>query len=282
MSFSNSGDCKVINKFKTGAIVALAIGAVASSQAQAAIYTLDAAATTGTITKWAEGPAGVLSVNPAATLSSLLAGDASAPGGNVELSKYAGPVSTLTGTLNGQAITLSSLTKADWFAGSSYTTYTTLTQQYISAAYLAAFGAPISSADLNTAIQGFYNPNVALGGLAPFQFVSDPNISYVYQDGGELKIGLAGLYDATNFLRLLSPLAPTGSQASEVVKVTYGGVTSYLYSFDATPSGVSTNDNTRSYTGNYEVSVNAVPLPGTLALFGLGMAGLATLRRRKA
>lgn len=271
----------MFNTIKSGALVALALGA-ASSAAYADIYTLDDAATAGLVTKWAEGPVGTLSVNPAASLDSLLAGDAAAPGGNVELSKFAGPVSTLTGTLNGHAITLSSLTKADWFTGNSFTTYTTLTEQYISAAYLAAFGAPISAADLNAAIQGFYNPSLVLGGLSPFQFVSDPNVSYVYQDGGELKIGLGGLFDATNFLRLLSPLAPAGSQASEVVKLTYGGVTSYLYTFDATASGVSANDQFRSYSGNYEVTTSAVPLPGTLALFGLGVAGLAALRRRKA
>ncbi len=272
----------MINKFKTGAIIALAFGAAASSSAYAAVYTLDNAATSGLVTKWAEGPAGTLSVTPAATIDSLLAGDAAAPGGNVELSKFAGAVSTLTGTINGQAITLSSLTKADWFTGNSFGTYTSLTQQYISAAYQAAFGSAISAADLQTAIQGFYNPSVVLGGLAPFQFVSDPNISYVFQDGADLKVGLAGLYDATAFLRLLSPLAPAGSQASEVVKVTYGGVTSYLYTFDATPSGVSANDQFRSYSGNYEVTTSAVPLPGTLALFGLGVAGLAAIRRRKA
>lgn len=84
------------------------------------------------------------------------------------------------------------------------------------------------------------------------------------------------------FLKQLSPLAPAGSQASEVVKVTYDGVTSYLYSFAATASGVTAGDVNGSYTGNYEVTTHAVPVPGTLALLGLGITGLAALRRRSA
>lgn len=266
---------------KIATVVALALGAI-STGANAAVLLLTNEATTGSITKWAEGPAGTLTVTPGATLASLLAGDATAPGGNVELSKFAGPVSTLTGLIDGDAITLSSLTKSDWFTGANATTYTTLTSQYISAAYFAAFNSVISSADLTAAIAAFYNPNAILGGLSPYQFVSDPNVSYVLQQGDSIKIGLAGLIDATLFLRQLSPLAPLGSQASEVVKVTYNGVTSYLYSFDATPSGVSTTNGTRSYTGNYEVTINTVPVPGTLALLGLGVTGLAALRRRSA
>jgi hypothetical protein len=266
---------------KIAAVMALALGAL-STGAQADVFTLIDEATTGTVTKWAEGPAGTLTVTPSATLDSLLAGNAAAPGGNVELSKFAGPVSTLTGTVNGRSITLSSLTMSDWFSAANAASYTSLTSQYISAAYFAAFNSVISNADLTAAITAFYNPNALLGGLAPFQFVSDPNISYVVQDGYDIKIGLAGLLDATLFLRQLSPTAPVGSQASEVVKVTYNGVTSYLYSFDATPSGVSANDRNGSYTGNYEVTTNAVPVPGTLALLGLGVAGLAALRRRGA
>lgn len=266
---------------KIASVVALALGVI-STGAHADVFSLTGAATTGTVTNWAEGPAGTLTVTPGASLSSLLAGNAAAPGGNVELSKFAGPVSTLTGLVDGRAITLSSLTASDWFTGGSAGTYTTLTSQYISAAYQAAFHTTISSADLTAAITAFYNPNAALGGLSPYKFVSDPKISYVLQDGNDIKIGLAGLLDATLFLKQLSPLAPAGSQASEVVKVTYDGVTSYLYSFAATASGVSTTDGTHSYTGNYEVTIHAVPVPGTLALLGLGVTGLAALRRRSA
>ncbi|MCP2728476.1 hypothetical protein [Limnofasciculus baicalensis] len=41
-------------------------------------------------------------------------------------------------------------------------------------------------------------------------------------------------------------------QVSEIVKVTYNGVNSYLYSFTATPSGLSSPETVKA---NYEVKL---------------------------
>ncbi len=268
---------------KLGAAVLLALGAV-STGAYASINPVINLSTSGSVIKWDETAPGVLTPNPAATLDSLLAGNAAAPGGNIELSKFGGPVSTLSGTVNGIAVSFDSLTLADWQANND-----SLTKSYISAAYAAALGGSVPGSLLSAAIAGFYAPNAALAGKSPWQLVSDPNISYAYYQkdpagGASLKVGLGGLYDATNFLNALVagvPGAPvlTGlNQASEVVKVTYNGSTSYLYGFNATPSGVHAIDGV-SYAGNYEVSLT-VPEPSTLALLGVGVLGAALRRRR--
>lgn len=249
-----------------------------ASGAASAYYSIDAASTTGSVILWAEGPAGVLTPSASATLASVLAGDATAPGGNVELSKFAGPVSTLSGTLNGNAITLSSLTAADWFTGS---TPTALTTSYISGAYKAAFGTDITPVQLLAATAAFGTANAALGGRMPYQLVSDPNISFVLLDGDVVTVGLAGLLNAGPFLQTLDPSAPATAYASEVVKVTYGGQTSYLYSFaQPSASGVAAPDGV-SYAGEYLATLQ-VPEPATLSLMALGMGGMAALRRRRA
>jgi len=257
---------------KLAAALVLALGSGA-----AAAYSIQSPSTTGSVILWAEGPAGVLAPSSSATLIGVLAGDSTTPGGNVELSKFGGPVSTLTGTLNGNAITLSSLTMADWFVGGNATALTT---SYISGAYKAAFGTDITASQLSTAVAGFGTANATLGGRAPYQLVSDPNISYVLLNNDAVTIGLAGLLNAGAFLKTIDPSAPATAYASEVVKVTYNGATSYLYSF-AQPgvSGVHAQDGV-SYAGDYPVTLQ-VPEPASMSLVALGLGGLAALRRRR-
>ena len=271
---------------KSGAALAVAL-ALAAGSAGAAVSLSDAATSGGSVTLWSEAggvltPTASISPAPSAVLAGVLAGSAAAPGGNVELSKFAGPVTTLSGTLGGNAISLRSLTLNDWFVGGNVATPTALTSSYISAAYSATHGgATISAPDLQTATMSFFG----IGGQSPYKFVSDPNISYVMLDGDEVKIGLAGFLNAQAALQaILGPgvVVPANAYASEVVSVEYAGVSRYLYSFaQPTASGVTAGDPNGSYTGNYEVGFK-VPEPATLALAGLGLAGIAALRRRRA
>lgn len=271
---------------KSGAALAVAL-ALAAGSAGAAVSLSDAATSGGSVTLWSEAggvltPTASISPAPSAVLAGVLAGSAAAPGGNVELSKFAGPVTTLSGTLGGNAISLRSLTLNDWFVGGNVATPTALTSSYISAAYSATHGgATISAPDLQTATMSFFG----IGGQSPYKFVSDPNISYVMLDGDEVKIGLAGFLNAQAALQaILGPgvVVPANAYASEVVSVEYAGVSRYLYSFaQPTVSGVTAGDPNGSYTGTYEVGFK-VPEPATLALAGLGLAGITALRRRRA
>jgi hypothetical protein len=199
--------------------------------------------------------------------------------GNVELNKFGGvmtpatPVTSIWGTFSdtGLAITLSSLVLADWTANGN-----ALATAYITDAAAAA-GLNLGAA-LPAALAAFFAPNATLGGLAPWMLVSDPNISYVNNDGGVIHIGLDGLIDASAFLNALNPAAPDqGAQVSEVVKVTYNGVTDYLYGFHAVPTGYASVDRTGSFTGVYEVTI---PEPSAMWLLGIGLIGLLASRRR--
>lgn len=238
------------------------------------------------------------------SLSTILQGDSSSPGGNVELaasseksgfdfSKY----TSLTGKVDGRDIAISSLTASDWGGG--------FAQKWFGEALTAnGFDNLFNSSQKTQLFNIFAN----YGG---FQRFSDPNISYVNRDGatGKVSIGLAGHYQASTLLTqsidkyiasgsasmsqkvmasaAKSVLANTNIFASEIVKVTYEGQTQLLYSFNATQSGLTAKDDGLSHTGNYEVSVmgtadpqKEVPEPTTMVGGLMALSGMFAAKRK--
>ncbi|EDX78036.1 PEP-CTERM putative exosortase interaction domain protein [Coleofasciculus chthonoplastes PCC 7420] len=72
-------------------------------------------------------------------------------------------------------------------------------------------------------------------------------------------------------------------QASEVVKVTHNGRTTYAYTFSAARSTLSSNDGTNSHTGVYDpqFTLDPVDVPEPSILLGLiGVGGLVAAKRQ--
>lgn len=229
------------------------------------------------------------------SLSTILSGNSSAPGGNIELAKSSEQAgfnftknTTLTGKIGGKDIVISSLTQADWY--SVLDNGKTLLSQWLDDAFLAN-NIPLPSV-LKPAVQAAFVSNKGM------QRFSDPNISYVNQNDatGEISIGLAGHLNASAMLKAsmgsaslfgipLASLVPSTVKASELVKVIYNnGPAKYLYSFAATASGQKNNLGVGadgiSHNGNYEVKLASVPEPSTmLALMAVG--GLFATAKRK-
>ncbi|MBE9053976.1 NF038130 family PEP-CTERM protein [Nostocales cyanobacterium LEGE 11386] len=229
--------------------------------------------------------------NPTANdIQRVLDGNAASPTGNIELrasSEAAGfdftKNTTLAGTINGKNLTLSSLTLDDWTGSYQGTTFG---QYWFNQALSAnGFGSLVGT----TMGQGLFATFVSNGG---FQRFSDPNISYVNQDdtSGLISIGLAGHFDASNLLLGVVPnylrplLAGRVIQASEIVKYTYEGKTDYLFSFQATNSGLTEKSDGVSHSGNYEVYIQGVPptsVPEPSIILGLlGFAGIFAAQRQ--
>lgn len=243
-------------------------------------------------------------INPNANLNAILGGNSSAPGGNIELFassetktnaqfKASSAVTSVTGTVAGKNLTLSSLTATDWFGAGLNTSYG---QNNLANTWFNAFLTNAGKANYvgnalgSIAFNAFYN----LGG---FQRSSDPNISYVTASGTDINIGLAGHYDLKAYYQakpefsFFASQVKNGFQASEVVKATIDGQSQYLYSFFATESGLTNSAGQgadgSSHNGNYEVSLRgvippaSVPEPSTmLGLMAVG--GMVAASKRKA
>ncbi|HCN69440.1 MAG TPA: NF038130 family PEP-CTERM protein [Candidatus Accumulibacter phosphatis] len=198
------------------------------------------------------------------------------PGGNVELGKF-GSATTMSGSVAGKPIDLRSLQYGDWAADGKALGY-----EYVGG-FSAAYGLGLTQAQLKAFVD-ILVPDVPTQ-PAGWQRLSDPNISYVYIDGHQVNVGLAGFLDVEQLLEgalgAQLPARPPGEspyQASEVVHVCLGGVCDYLYGFVGTASGVIAPDRF-SYSANYNV---AIPEPESLALLGLGLIGVFVGRRRRA
>lgn len=296
---------------------AIAIGAGVMASAPASAASLSDPIIRGTADTLTYCADGTNTYECDADMATVLAGDASNPGGNIELASESetdpnffasGEAAFLSGDLNGKRINVGSLTAADW--ATDMGGGVTLAQKWFSEAI-----ATTGSATLIGQTANLFGIFTQYGGLERF---SDPNISYINQDDttGEVKIGLAGHLNATPLImesvnRLLADatanptnrmlqmqaaaagaLLPeiTGKvlQASEVVKVIYDGAPAqYLYSFVATASGLVEAGDGVSHTGNYEVSFQGELPPGEsvpepTALLGLVAVGGMMIKRRQA
>ncbi|OAB58196.1 hypothetical protein AY600_06515 [Phormidium willei BDU 130791] len=230
-----------------------------------------------------QGTSTVLNNN--ADLATLLQGDINAPGGNIELSGMLGnanaastsQATTLSGFLNGQAISVSSLTMTDWLY-TPYQGYNSFAQKWFSEAWnhsdtgLQSWFATKGATNYNSAFSAF----LFGGGYARF---SDPNVNYINQNSnGDVSIGLAGHLNHNSGLKL-----------SEVVKVDYAGETHFLYEFgDALASGLANDQGDGadgvSHTGLYNFTIPGEPateIPEPSTMMGLlAIGGLFGLTKR--
>jgi hypothetical protein len=266
-------------------------------------------------------------LNQSASLDSILQGNSSTPGGNIELfassenqsglaAFMSGQTTRISGTVGGQTLTLSSLNAQDWFWDGSAIN-TSYGANNLANRWFAEFwdkGATDTVKTNGVAIQKtatvfgrsmLINVNLNAAQAREFAFdqfnqiggfarSSDPNISYVYEDNNDIKIGLAGHYDLKAFYTQdsqyawLAPYLVDGFQASEVLKYSYGDKTDYLYSFNATQSGLVEKDGW-SHNGNYEVKIAGVvksqevpePITGLIAAAGLGGAAMRRMKKSR-
>lgn len=266
-------------------------------------------------------------LNPGATLDSILEGNSSTPGGNIELfassenqsgltAFTSGATTSISGTVGGQNLTLSSLNANDWFwdgskINTSYgannlankwftefwdkgATETVKTNGVAIQTTKTVFGTPmVINVNLNAAQTRAFAFD-QFNQINGFARSSDPNISYIYEDNNDINIGLAGHYDLKAFYTQdsqyawLAPYLVDGFQASEVLKYSYGDKTDYLYSFNATKSGLLETDGW-SHNGNYEVKIAGVvpskdvpePITGLIAAAGLGGAAMRRMKKSK-
>ena len=230
-----------------------------------------------------QGDSTVLNNN--ADLATLLQGDINGPGGNIELSGMLGnanadsitQATTLSGFLNGEAISVSSLTRSDWLY-TPYQGYNSFAEKWFSEAWnhsdtgLQSWFADQRITNYTSAFFGF----ISQGGYARF---SDPNVNYVNQNSnGDIAIGLAGHLGHNS-----------GLQLSEVVKVNYGGETHFLYGLGEALASNLTNDQGEgadgvSHTGLYNLTIPGEPstdIPEPSTMLGLlAIGGLFGLTKR--
>ncbi len=317
-----------VKKFLIGASVVASVSAIATNPALATTFSLSG----NDVTEFkAVGSSTV--EDSTADLNTILQGScnpaagacSTSPGGNVELgtsidktNNYQtitaflnAPVTTLTGDFgDGTQIKLSSLTGKDWFTTSGGSLNISYGADNLATKW---FNAALDANGFIAAGRGiFYNTFLNAGG---FQRFSNPNPSYVNKDAsGNIEIGLAGHYDATNlFIDVLTKGSNlfstniaaltyinsmrsanqqnTPLQASELINYSYGNQSGTLYNFTAVHSGL-VNDqgpgaDGKSHNGEYLLKVAAdpaatksVPEPSTIVMDLVAVGGVLVIKRK--
>ncbi|MEM6502304.1 MAG: NF038130 family PEP-CTERM protein [Cyanobacteria bacterium P01_C01_bin.89] len=291
---------KLLISTSVAAGMGLAIGAPASA-ASITGATIDGSSTDYIL--YCQDGAQTSDCTGSGTLQEVLGADA----GNIELDSdsesggWGAPVS-FTGQLNGKDITISSLSQADWTDE--------LGTQWVGDALAAIVDQNAGLTPFAGAIGGLTNTiwtALKMDPTGPLALFSDPNVSYVTQDGdasGDISVGLIGHFNAfANPLYknvfvggLASALGQPAAviegavqnlQASELVKIVYNGETQYKYSFNATNTGVTEASDGFSHSGEYVVTIDGMEMeppastPEPSAILGLaGLVGLYAGKRK--
>ncbi len=227
--------------------------------------------------------------NNDADLNTILEGNSSAPGGNIELGILddgTNPIVKLSLQNNdGATATLRNMTDSDWDVEQ-------INGKTVGENWFSGVWAQTNNDDQEEL--NVYNLFKSSGG---FGMIGDPNISYINEIGEDIKVGLAGHYNLADRFRTNPKLAALvvqleGVQASEVFAYDIDGVTGYGWSYEATKSGLTAADDSFSHNGNYEVTIEGLagdylseppadaPEPSTvLGLMAIG--GLVAATKRK-
>ena len=217
-------------------------------------------------------------------LNSILQGDSSNPGGNVEFGSSDTGGNPLAGVQNIQGTARFTNVTEDIY--NDVTWQQTVGSQWFSDAWAQTSLA--GSAFLRNFAYGMFKSN---GG---FELISDPNISYINAVGDDIAVGLAGHFNlADRFRDVNSTLAGflEGVQMSEIFAYEIDGAIGYGWSDFATATGLADNDAAGSFSGNYEVTLEefggilseppaATPEPSTL-LGLMAIGGLVAATKRK-
>ncbi|NEQ76843.1 MAG: PEP-CTERM sorting domain-containing protein [Okeania sp. SIO2C9] len=219
-------------------------------------------------------------------LNSVLQGDSSNPGGNVEFGSSDTGGNPLAGVQAQNSQGTAKFTNVTEDIYNDVTWQQTVGLEWFSDAW--AQTALAGSTAMKSAAYGMFKSN---GG---FDLISDPNISYINAVGDDIVVGLAGHFNlADRFKDVHIGLANflEGVQMSEILAYDIDGVTGFAWSDSATATGLADNDAAGSFSGNYEVVIGGgggilseppadAPEPSTvLGIMAIG--GLVAATKRK-